>query len=225
MLQPLPETSLAEQAAIQIRDAIRNGRYRPGARLVERSLARELGISHIPVREALARLSEEGLVERLPRRGARVAGLTKIELEELSSLRDVLEQLVAVRVQERLTDAAFDELRGIVDRMVKAARRSDKRRVLALDREFHARLWELADHRMLLEVVNQLRSRLDVLLRDATLRRQPEEMEIHAHAHVELLEALLSGDPERAKQQMSSHVQDAMMRVRALQAETVDSKE
>ena len=69
-----------------LRGLIRDGAYAPGARLVERSIATELGTSHIPVREALARLAEEGLVVRLPRRGARVAELSPTLLDEISSV-------------------------------------------------------------------------------------------------------------------------------------------
>lgn len=92
-LDPLPADNLADQVVGRVRDAIYEGRYPPGARLVERTLAAELGVSHIPIREALARLTDEGLIERTPRRGARVATLTPRELEELSSLRIVLEQI------------------------------------------------------------------------------------------------------------------------------------
>ncbi len=108
-LQPLADDSLTDRVAGRIRDAIHEGRYPPGARLVERTLAAELGVSHIPVREALVRLTDQGLVERAPRRGARVATLTPRELEELSSLRIVLERFVVTRVQElRAATAALE---------------------------------------------------------------------------------------------------------------------
>ena len=74
--EPLPDQSLADAVVDRLRAAISSGMYKPGERLVERRLAHEFGISHIPLREALARLTEEGLVVRLPRRGARVASLT-----------------------------------------------------------------------------------------------------------------------------------------------------
>ena len=96
--------SVAGRVADQLRDLIRDGAYAPGARLVERSIARELGTSHIPVREALARLAEEGLVVRLPRRGARVAELSPRMLEEISSVRVVLEQFVCA-ARARALDA------------------------------------------------------------------------------------------------------------------------
>ncbi|WP_141579072.1 GntR family transcriptional regulator [Actinomadura sp. WMMA1423] len=218
-LDPLSDDSLADRVADRIRAAIHEGRYPPGARLVERRLAAELGVSHIPIREALARLTDEGLVERLPRRGARVATLTLRELEELSSLRIVLERFVVARVQERLTAEEEKELRRMVASMRQAAVRGDFRRVLDLDRRFHERLWELADHRMLGEVVTGLRGRIGAFLRAATAALEPEELERHAASHDELLDAILSGDAEVGGAEMSRHIELATERLRGTLAE------
>jgi DNA-binding GntR family transcriptional regulator len=217
-LTPARDMTVADQVANEIRRAIRDGRYQPGARLVERKLAAQFGTSHIPVREALARLSDEGLVERLPRRGARVAGLSLAELEEISSLRTVLEEFVVLRVQEGLSPEGEARLRGIVERMEQAATSGDVERVFELDREFHASLWELSDHDALVAVVKQLIGRLDAFMRAATLGRPLEEMPDHARAHRDLLEAILSRDAERARRTMAAHIQDATERLRALLA-------
>ena len=157
-LEPLVDRTVADRVAERIREAIHDGSYSPGTRLVERSVARELGVSHIPVREALARLADEGLVDRLPRRGARVAELTRQELDEISSLRIVLEQLVARRAQERMTADAELELRAIADRMLQAAADGDVDLLVTLDQRFHERLWELADHELLNELAAQVRA-------------------------------------------------------------------
>jgi DNA-binding GntR family transcriptional regulator len=213
-LDPLSADNLADRVAGRIRDAIHEGRYPPGARLVERTLAAELGVSHIPIREALARLTDEGLIERTPRRGARVATLTPRELEELSSLRIVLERSVVTRVQERLTAAEEKELRRMVASMRQAAVRGDFRRVLDLDQRFHGRLWELADHRMLEEVVTGLRGRIGAFLRAATAALEPEALERHAASHDELLDAIAGGDAETGCAEMSRHIELATERLR-----------
>src|SRR5689334_8813336 len=98
---PSPDQRLADTVAERLREAIQSGHYPPGARLVERTLARQLSVSHIPIREALTRLEKEGIVVRHPRRGARVAELSPRLLDEISTLRAVLEGFVARRVQER----------------------------------------------------------------------------------------------------------------------------
>src|SRR5260221_9304507 len=117
MAEPLADHSRADAVADRLRAEILSGVYAPGDRLVERRLAQRFGVSHIPLREALARLVEEGLVERLPRRGARVASLSPPMLEEISSLRVVLEQFVIRRLQGRVTPAAPAGLQAIVDRL------------------------------------------------------------------------------------------------------------
>lgn len=208
--------SRAEHAAEQIRDAIRDGRYPPGTRLVERQLAAELGTSHIPVREALARLVDEGLVAREPHRGARVASLDERQLDELTSLRTTLEQLAVARAQERLTPRDEEELRRIVARMHETAERADARRFLALDRAFHERLWEMSDHALLLGVSAQLRARVDAFLHAVTSRMDRDALRSQAQAHVTLLEAICGGDRDRAQAAVAEHIAIAADRLRAM---------
>ncbi|AZM51039.1 GntR family transcriptional regulator [Streptomyces sp. WAC 06738] len=214
-MHPLSSGNLADQVADALRDAILEGRYPPGTRLVERTIAAELGVSHIPVREALSRLADEGLTERTPRRGSRVATLSARELDELSTLRTVLEQFVVARVGERLTPRTERELRRIVEAMRRAAADGNFRRVFDLDQRFHERLWELADHRMLNELVTQLRSRIGAFLRAATAALPPESLEQHAASHDVLLDALLDDDPEAGRAEMARHIEAAATRIRA----------
>lgn len=116
-MRTVSDQNIAEQVADELRSAIHSGELLPGERLVERKLAASLGVSHIPVREALTRLAEERLVVREPRRGARVAELTAQDLEEISSLRIVLEQFMALRVQQRWNEASAQRLQGILTAM------------------------------------------------------------------------------------------------------------
>jgi DNA-binding GntR family transcriptional regulator len=213
--QPVHElpVSVAARVADQLRDLIRDGAYPPGARLVERSIASELGTSHIPVREALARLAEEGLVVRLPRRGARVAELSPRMLEEISSVRVVLEQFVCRRVLERWTPAAQAELNRLARRMTSAAERGATKTVCELDVRFHETLWRLADHALLLEVAAGLRGRIESFLRAANAALAPEELRQHALAHVELVEVLASRDEQAVANAMRAHIELGARRV------------
>lgn len=213
MLEPINDKNLADRAHEQIRAAIADGRYQPGARLVERRLAEELGVSHIPIREALARLADEGLVERLPRRGSRVAALTEKDIEEMSSVRIVLEQLVVERVQKRLTPADTAELRSLVAAMQKAARRGDVARVFELDQQFHEQLWRLSDHSLLNELASQMRARIASFLRAATASLDSNDLRQHAQSHVELLDAITSGRRARAQAAMATHIRTAAARL------------
>jgi len=210
---PLPDQSLSDAVVDRLRAAIWSGVYAPGDRLVERRLAREFGISHIPLREALARLTEEGLVEKLPRRGARVASLTPRMLEEVSSLRVVLEQFVVRRLKDRFTSEAHAELQVIVDRMVEAAEQHDLVRVHELDQQFHQRLWELTDHALLVELAAQMRSRTSHFYRAAAASLGPDEVRRHADSHQQLLDVIASGDRRAAERAMQQHVEQAARRI------------
>jgi DNA-binding GntR family transcriptional regulator len=210
---PLPDQSLADAVADRLRAAITEGVYAPGDHLVERRLARQFGVSHIPLREALARLVEEGLVVRLPRRGARVASLTPRALEEVSSLRVVLEQFVVRRLKGRFTPTAHAGLQGIVDAMRSAADRHDLVRVHELDQQFHQRLWELTDHELLVEVAAQMRSRMNYFFRAAAASLGPDEVRQHAESHAELLAVIASGDLRAAERATQRHVEAATKRI------------
>ena len=205
--------NIADRIADELRTAIQEGRYQPGARLVERRLASELGTSHVPIREALARLAEEGLIERLPRRGSRVAGLSLQQLEELSSLRILLEGFVVTRVQSRLDPKSDTALQKMVDSMRAAAAVGDVARVFDLDQRFHERLWRLAEHEMLFELVAQLRGRINAFLRATTAALGPGDLEEHAVTHQWLLDAIRTDDPNEARAAMTKHIDTGLRRL------------
>jgi DNA-binding GntR family transcriptional regulator len=209
----LPDQSLADAVVERIRAAIWSGEYKPGDRLVERRLAQDFGISHIPLREALARLTEEGLVERLPRRGARVATLTPRLLEEVSSLRVVLEQFVVRRLKDRFTPQLKSDLQLIVDQMLQAADRHDLVSVHELDQKFHQRLWEATDHELLVELAAEMRSRTSHFYRAAAASLGSDEVRKHADSHQVLLDVIASGDRRAAERAMQQHVEQAAKRI------------
>ncbi|WP_243228742.1 GntR family transcriptional regulator [Microbacterium sp. CIAB417] len=220
-MRSVSDQNIAEQVTDELRAAIHSGELAPGERLVERRLAAQLGVSHIPVREALTRLSEERLVVREPRRGARVAELTARDLEEISSLRIVLEQFMATRVQERWNAESAARLGAVVDAMSRAEP-GDIAEVLRQDQLFHATLAELADHRFLDEVSAQLRGRIAGFLHAANAALDPAEQQQHVHSHQQILDAIASGDPDRARDVIAAHVTAAFARIRL--AETADAE-
>jgi DNA-binding GntR family transcriptional regulator len=212
-LQPLPDQSLADAVADHLRAAIHQGEYSPGDRLVERTLSTRLGVSHIPVREALTKLEDEGLVVRLPRRGARVAQLSAVTLTEISSMRVLLEGFVVRRVTERWTPRVERDLLRLSDRMVAAARRGDAAAVLELDHRFHERLWQQADHSILIEVATTMRGRINGFLRATIQTLSPDELVAHAVTHRILTEVIAAGDPDAAADAMRAHIQAARDRI------------
>ncbi|MFH6689486.1 GntR family transcriptional regulator [Cellulosimicrobium funkei] len=212
-LKSVPDQNVADRVTVELREAIFSGDLAPGERLVERKLAERLGTSHIPVREALTRLTQEGLVERLPHRGARVAALTSRDLEEISSLRTLLEQFAVVRVQDAWDPAKEAKLRKTVQQMVQAAEKGSNARVFELDRRFHEQLWEMADHRMLMTLNAQLRSRITGFLRAANAALEPEARVAHARTHDLIVDAIAGGDPGTAQRVMAEHIGEAAARL------------
>lgn len=211
-MRTVSDQNIAEQVADELRAAIHSGELAPGERLVERKLADRLGVSHIPVREALTRLAEERLIVREPRRGARVAELTASDLDDISSLRIVLEQFMAIRVQERWNADAAARLETIVSAMGAAAP-GDVDEVLRQDRLFHETLAELAEHRFLDEVSAQLRGRIAGFIRAANAALDVDEQEEHVRSHQEIVDALASGDPDRVRTVVAGHITRAVERI------------
>jgi DNA-binding GntR family transcriptional regulator len=211
-MRTVTDQNIAEQVADELRAAIHSGELAPGERLVERKLADRLGVSHIPVREALTRLAEERLIVREPRRGARVAELTASDLADISSLRIVLEQFMAIRVQERWNADAAARLEAIVAAMGAAAP-GDIDEVLRQDRLFHETLAELAEHRFLDEISAQLRGRIAGFIRAANAALDVDEQGQHVRSHQEIIDALASGGPERVRTVVADHITRGARRI------------
>lgn len=189
-------------AADHVREAIRGGRLKAGDRIIERTVAEELGISSIAVRDAFARLIQEGWIERVPRRGVRVRRLDGDAIEDISAVRALLEGDAAVRAANRIDGitaddaegtAALDLLAGIPAAMDRAARRRDRAALLALDDAFHAALWHLAGSPTLEEMLQNLRARITPLIR-RSLDRMPDDELLQLGAwHADLVDAVRVG--------------------------------
>ena len=152
----LARSVLADQVKDRLLEDILAGRYAPDSRIVETQVARELGTSQAPVREALRGLAALGVVEITPFRGARVRRPTSRELLEAYAVRSVLETLAARLAVPRMSDDDLAELGGYADRMQAAARADDGHAVAEADASFHGRIVVLADNRTLDKVWRSL---------------------------------------------------------------------
>jgi DNA-binding GntR family transcriptional regulator len=122
VFQPADVRSLRDMAYEDMREAILSGVLPPGQRVKERDVADQMGISTTPVKEALRRLEQEGLVVSQPRRGAVVSGLVQIPVEEIEEIRGALEGIGARLAAERLTEAELQRLGELVTDMTKLTR-------------------------------------------------------------------------------------------------------
>jgi DNA-binding GntR family transcriptional regulator len=152
----IPRRVLADQVKERLLEGILDGHYPPDSRIIETQVARELGTSQAPVREALRGLEALGVVEITPFRGARVRRPSRREIVEAYAVRSTLEALAARLAVPRMTDADVAELAGQVLAMQAAAREDDGHGVAEADARFHGRIVELADNGALEKVWRSL---------------------------------------------------------------------
>jgi DNA-binding GntR family transcriptional regulator len=156
VVRALSRSVLADQVKERLLEGILTGHYPPDSRIVETQVARELGTSQAPVREALRGLEALGVVEIAPFRGARVRRPTKREIIEAYAVRFALEALAARLAVPRLTDDDLAELAACFDAMEAAADADDGHRVAEADARFHGRIVKLADNATLTKVWRSL---------------------------------------------------------------------
>jgi DNA-binding GntR family transcriptional regulator len=197
---------LSDQVKDHLLQEIMAGNYLPGSRIVETRVARELGTSQAPVREALRDLEALGVVEINAFRGARVRHPTKSELLEAYAIRAELESLGACLALGRLSDADFAELRGYIDDMQRAADAGDTHSEAMADVRFHGRVVEIAGNHTLERVWRFLepgsRTYITIGAPGANYRQI-------ADLHIPILDALRSGDPERVRAAYHHHFEAA----------------
>lgn len=205
-LRPLPKQTLSDQVAEQLRSAIRDGSLGPGTRLVERTLAEQLGVSRIPVREGIQQLVDEGLITKIPRRGTFVYEATRSELEEIASLRVVLERYAMERVATNWNDEYREQLAGITEAMRTAALHKDYQQIFEQDVQFHSLLWQIAEHDLLLEVVSGLYARINRFLYEAVMAQARANLDAVVDGHWLFIDVFDRGDVATAKDLITEHI-------------------
>ncbi|MEP6843862.1 MAG: GntR family transcriptional regulator [Pseudolysinimonas sp.] len=191
---------LREQVRDFIRDRIVRGEFVPGDRIVERVLADELGVSRVPVREALNLLKGEGFVQDVPRRGVIVTVLTRDDLDDLFEVREALEVHGARLASLRATPEEIAALTEIAEGAEAARSAGDLERMADLNQAFHDAIPRLAHNRALASTLEPLEGRLHWVLRQ---NRSPQLLMAE---HAELVAAITAHDPERAADVARRHV-------------------
>lgn len=197
--------SLADQVWRQLRRAIVSGELKPGDRLVELDIAEQMGTSQGPVREALQRLEQDGLVNRHSRSATYVTDVSTEDMYELSLVRKVVESLAIRRTSRAITPEQCDELDLLVEQMREAARAGDMPVLADFDMEFHRRICEWSDSTTLLRAWMPLYSQIQrfVVKTHPTIFSNLVEI---ADLHLPIVEALRQGQPDRAAEAMEQHI-------------------
>ena len=201
----LPRVVLSDQVKAFIMDAIMSGEFKPGDRVVESSLARQLGVSQAPVREAIRDLVLMGFLETEPYKGTSVRSFSPEELWEVYTVRAALESLAARLAATRLSQADVETLRGILDEMVDAGRKQDLERMTRLDNDFHETILKVGGNKLLHQLWRTLKFGYWTIV---TAKMSSFDLEYLAVRHEELLNALATRDPEKAMHAMRRHIED-----------------
>ncbi|GAA3094781.1 GntR family transcriptional regulator [Nonomuraea salmonea] len=196
--------SLREQVAHALRAALITGEMRPGVVYSAPVLAAQFGVSATPVREAMLDLAKEGLVEAVRNKGFRVTELSDRDLDELTEIRQLIEVPTVSRLADSSRAEEFERLRPIAEEIVSASERGDLLAYVDADLRFHVELLSLSGNTHLVSVVRDLRNRarlygLSQLSERGTLTDSARE-------HLQLLDALKSGDGKAVGHLMAEHI-------------------
>lgn len=189
----------------KLRERVLQGEFKPGDRLIEGRLSKEMAVSRIPVREALRALAAEGLVTIEPRRGASVAVLSEEAAYDMVEVRAALEGLNARLAALRRDDSWIEKLQSILDRGIGAVDAHDVDLMISLNARFHETLAVIAGNDVLTDLLRSLRERTALLFAPANVRRAKDNWTEHS----QILAAVIAGNPELAALLAAQHVHNA----------------
>jgi DNA-binding GntR family transcriptional regulator len=210
----LPESrSLAVDIAERLRSAILDGHFGPGERLREEALARSMGVSRGPVREALARLEREGLLVIRRNRGAVVAQLSREDLDEVYTLRVAIERLAIQRAVVGGDDEALSHMQAVVDEIGAAvARGISELEAAELDLRFHDLIYQAANHRRLVDCWLTLRPQIYIVFLNRNVAN-PDFRDYVVTSHQEILDAIRDRDEALAVRLTEEHLRGSYERI------------
>jgi DNA-binding GntR family transcriptional regulator len=194
---------LRERIYAELEELIVYGVLAPGEHLVEAAVAKRLGVSRVPVREALQQLHRDGWVDLRPRQGAFVHQPTLEEVEDVFSVRTILEVESARSAACHATEESVQSLRDILDAGTKALLRGDDKELVLLNSRFHSRVTDVGGNRVLESLIAALDKRIRWYFAPVVRYRGPDSWREHA----ELLDAIAAGDAEMAVAVMRKHAE------------------
>jgi DNA-binding GntR family transcriptional regulator len=201
----LRNQSRSEFVFASLRDAIWEGRFTRGERIPEEEIARSLGVSRTPVREALQRLQERGMLTVGAGRSLVVAELSKQQVLELYAMREILEGSAARFAAQHANEAEIDILHRLLDEFDK--QRDDPRLLVSLNRRFHGAVCEAAHNRYLIQTLDGMHDAL-ALLHSNTFRVPSRTSESDAE-HRRIVLAIERRNPDAAETAARDHVRQA----------------
>lgn len=214
ILTPARKQTLAAAVTEQLRNAIIRGHFAPGQLLSEDQLAKTLGVSRGPIRDALIQLEREGLVSSQSNRRTVVASLSRRDLDEVYSLRLALERLAVQYAVHNALPEDFAAMKDIIDQLQEAATRGmTEQEAAALDIGFHDALYNSARHQRLLDAWSSIRSQVYVFLLSRNIANPDFRETVIIHGHTDILNALRKRDEKAAIESIEEHLRAAYIRI------------
>ena len=196
---------LSKVVADALRRSILSGRYGPEERLIEDRISAELGVSRVPVREALKALAGEGIVEIRPRRGAWVTAISAQMARDLVEVRAALEGMNARLAARHRENEIVEKLREVLARGNAAAESGVAEKLVGLNGEFHELLATAGSNSVLSDIMRSLRDRTNLVFSANTAPRATEDWKEHSA----ILSAVIAGDEQLAELLATRHVLNA----------------
>jgi DNA-binding GntR family transcriptional regulator len=208
VFEKLNHNTLSKQVVREIRRQIFSGSLKPDQRVVEAEIAAAMGISRGPVREAFAELEKEGLIVTNPRKGTYVKSFSIRDIEEIYTLRAILEGYAVSLAFDRLQDGDLNYLRELLKQITEMAEKKDLIEVARLNMQFHRKILELSNHKRLYETWQSLLAQTQ-MLSAMTTEYYTNLIDIRK-SHEILLKALMDGDRRHIKKCFEDHILNSM---------------
>ncbi|MBQ8303206.1 MAG: GntR family transcriptional regulator [Clostridia bacterium] len=200
--------SLEESVFLTLEEEILSGELKKGETLTETALSARLGVSRTPLRSALQRLAEEGLIEMKPNRGAVVIGIGTEELVDIYKIRMRLEGLASAEATRRISDEDKKKLREAVELSEFYITKKDAEHLKELDSEFHNVIYKASGNRLLCKTLSELHRNIQFYRKKSLA--VADRLEKSVMEHREILSAIERGDAEAADRLTEEHIAAAL---------------
>ena len=197
-----------------LRQAILKGELKPGERLMEIALAERLGVSRTPIREAMRKLEQEGLVVMIPRRGAQVANITEKDLNDVLEVRIALENVAIEKACARMTEEEMRRLWLAAKEFEHTIAEGNLVKLAEADVAFHEVIYQASDNKRLIQVLNNMREqtyryRYEYVKGNSTYNQLIDE-------HAKIIAGFEKKDSEYVKAIMHTHLENQIEAVRVV---------
>lgn len=202
-------SSLRGKVFFQIENDILNGKYKPGENLIETKLSEELGVSRTPIREAIRQLELEGLVQSIPNKGAIVTGISPKDIDDIYTIRMMIEGLAARWAAENITDDELKDLKETLDLEEFYTHKKDVEHILKLDSKFHEILFKASKSKPLMNMLIMFHHYVQsARISSLSKSGRPEEA---LEEHKSIYDAICEKDAKKAEMLIIDHIKKASL--------------